>query len=811
MKSAIETLVDIASCQHQQLYLKNLLSSDIDISLYDYLILVRYVLQVNKIRGASQSVAIKAAHELEDAELERFSLKSIQQGTSSILALSPHKKPYLSDSDSWNQLDLVRQDESFEADKFFPYPTYFHKGQKEAVKALIEAKNGSTTVIQLPTGSGKSALFHLPLFLTPKEKHLNIVIVPTVALAMDQERRILSDKQLSSEFDYPLAWHSGLSDFDKEEMKTRIRNGTQRILFLNPETLTRSLVKVLFDANRTIRNFFIDEAHIIGEWGDSFRPDFQDLAVFRNALQKNNPFLRTFLLSATVNAYNANLIKEMFSDQYEKGVDFFSYNFMREEPRYFHYKVTSLEKKSVFLDVFRHLPRPLIIYTNTPTEAQAYGVFLRDNGHTSFKIFTGKTPRDERADILQAWNKDEINVIIATSAFGVGVDKPNVRAVMHVSIPETFDRYYQEVGRGGRDGWSSTALVLFSSEDLKVKFKIQRMGQDLAWSRWSRLCNESKVTDFMIEDQALQVFDLRVRDSHIKKQSEMNEFWNAFVMRLMDNKKFIKRHILAIEEFALNISSSEDDDDFFSEYKNKVPIEFLKEMYLDEDTFKETYSKSEATRITSREASFLLLLDFLNKKISMEDALSQTYDLDSLGIVVSKACRGCHAHPEPKTRIRIPQLRLSSLHNERNQNYSHVYYAEHEGTDAKGYIFYDPDEGSLDYVGFLVRSLEIVEVIFHGSDFTTFKKMRSIISRENKNRPVFFEVSLPADRQLSMDRPQLAVFGSEQAQLPNRDDLLGAANCLVLVPKTIKLDQRLLIEQLPSPFSLSDYARIVSK
>ena len=137
---------------------------------------------------------------------------------------------------------------------------------------------------------------------------------------------------------------------------------------------------------------------------------------------------------------------------------------MREEPQYFQYKVENSEKFDVFIEFFRHLPRPAIIYANTPKEVEKYSLALQENGHKSFRIFTGKTISEDREEILAAWSRDEIQVIVATSAFGVGVDKPNVRAVMHVSIPESFDRFYQEVGRGGRDGLSTTSVILYSDK-----------------------------------------------------------------------------------------------------------------------------------------------------------------------------------------------------------------------------------------------------------------------------------------------------------------------------------------------------------
>ncbi len=811
MDSIISSLLKFSASPHIQAYLQRLLDADCKASFYDCLTLVRYVLQENKNKGALESMTIPILQGFEELEFEKFGLKSIRQADNLIVSLSQASEEILSDISAWNKCEQVRQDESIGADYFFPYPKYMHKGQKEAVKAFVEAQYGSTTVIQLPTGSGKSVLFHLPLLLAPKDRFLNIVIVPTVALALDQEMRVHNHPKLFSDFKHKLAWHGGLSDFDRDDLKSRIRNGTQRILFLNPETLTRALVNVLFDARNTIRNFFIDEAHIIGEWGDSFRPAFQDLAVFRNALQRGNHYLRTFLLSATINDYNANLFSDMFSDEGGQGVDFFAYNFMREEPKYFQYKVEDSEKLDVFIKFFRHLPRPAIIYANTPAEVQKYSLALLENGHESFRIFTGKTCSEEREEILAAWNQDEIQVIVATSAFGVGVDKPNVRAVMHVSIPESFDRFYQEVGRGGRDGLSSTSVVLYSEDDLHRNPNIKKMGEDTAWRRWLTLCRESKTAGFSINNERLNILDSSVTPANVLQQSEANEIWNNHILRFLDNKKFIKRHMISPTEFKQNIFDGNDDiDEFFSDFRKKIPVQFLKEMYQDEKTFKEVYSEAENARTSARENSFNLLRNFLQKDISMEDALSKTYDIKSLGIMVSKACRGCHAHEHRKERLTRPHLKQSSLHKSRNEAYLQLYKSKEEGTDSRGYIFYQSTDQLWGFVGYLVKSLEIVEVIFHGQDTDTFDLIKSRVTNENK-APVFFEAELTAHQQLNLTRPQLLILGRDQAELPDRDDLLGASNCLVLLPKNIKLGYKDLKDSVPKPFLLSDYARMVSK
>ena len=240
-------------------------------------------------------------------------------------------------------------------------------------------------------------LFTLPLFLYPTNRQLTVVVVPTVSLALDQERRIHGDKKLKEKFQHSLAWHSDLSEFEKDGIKERIRNGKQGIVFVNPETLSRSLVSALFEAaqNKTLKNFFVDEAHIIGEWGDQFRVEFQNLGMLRNALLNRQPALKTFLLSATINEYSDQLLTRIFSDENSSNFGFCSYNYMREEPAYFSVKVPKEEKAPPFLiSLDAHHVRRSSMQIPLMKQWSLGGSFVKWG--KSFAIFSGKTPGEEK-------------------------------------------------------------------------------------------------------------------------------------------------------------------------------------------------------------------------------------------------------------------------------------------------------------------------------------------------------------------------------------------------------------------------------
>lgn len=168
------------------------------------------------------------------------------------------------------------------------FTSYSSPGQREAVRAAFLIPEGDTLMVNLPTGSGKSLVGQAPALVNKEDGHLTIFVVPTVALALDQARamRKLFRSNGFSRLDWPLAWYGGLSKEQRAEVRQRLRNGTQRILFTSPEALTTSLLSAVSDAARDgmLRYFVIDEAHLVTQWGDEFRPSFQALAGLRHSL-----------------------------------------------------------------------------------------------------------------------------------------------------------------------------------------------------------------------------------------------------------------------------------------------------------------------------------------------------------------------------------------------------------------------------------------------------------------------------------------------------------------------------------------------
>jgi ATP-dependent DNA helicase RecQ len=352
--------------------------------------------------------------------------------------------------------------------------TYRSHGQKQAVRAALRTPPGGTLAICLPTGEGKSTVFHgisKSRFYQQvgTKSGTTIVVVPTVALALDHERKVAQDHGL----EHRTAFIGGLSDTEASGIFTRIEEGSQGLIFSSPEALVGRLRLPILNAAKAglIKALVVDEAHMIDAWGSSFRPEFQMLSGLRRQIISEQPLemaLRTILLSATFTEESLELMASMFSD----GVDQFdvcSASALRPEIEYWIAAPTTKgQREQRIYEALMHAPRPAILYTTRVDDADYWYGKLKTEGFTRVRSMTGDTDDTTRRDIGNDWINGSVDLVIATSAFGLGVDNPNVRSIIHACIPESVDRYYQEVGRGGRDGNASMSLVLPAHGDENV-------------------------------------------------------------------------------------------------------------------------------------------------------------------------------------------------------------------------------------------------------------------------------------------------------------------------------------------------------
>jgi ATP-dependent DNA helicase RecQ len=318
----------------------------------------------------------------------------------------------------------------------------FRPGQREAVEAVLR---GEDVLAVLPTGGGKSVCYQVPAIVLGG---LTIVVSPLIALMQDQVVGLRA-RGVPATF-----INSDLSFREAEQRWTDAEFGRYRLLYLAPERFQTDTFLARAD-RLPVRLLAVDEAHCISEWGPDFRPAYRRLADAASALGR-----------PPVLAVTATATPEVRHDIAEQ--------LALRQPRVI---VRGFDRPNVVLSVFRTsskadklrdvleaVPGSGIVYANTRRGAEDWAARLRAMGATAEPYHAGR-PAAERAAVQQRWQEDTTRVISATNAFGMGIDKPDVRFVVHVDVPPSLEAYYQEAGRAGRDGATSYAVALFAESD----------------------------------------------------------------------------------------------------------------------------------------------------------------------------------------------------------------------------------------------------------------------------------------------------------------------------------------------------------
>ncbi len=536
--------------------------------------------------------------------------------------------------------------------KGFGHNTYQSIGQREAIRTILTAPPQSTLVVNLPTGSGKSLCAHLPAWLKAKPVGLTIVVVPTVALAIDQERAF----QAITKTRIQTAYYSDPSDEGqekREEIRDRIRQGTQPIVFTSPEGLLESLSFSVYEAARQgfLRYLVIDEAHIVEQWGDEFRPEFQELAGFRRSLlriceENHLPGFPTLLLTATVTESCLDTLETLFGDP--GPFEIISSVQLRPEPSYwFAYCDSEAERQQRLLEAIAHLPRPLIIYGSKVEDVDHWYQYLQQSGYKRCAKMTGKSSQRQRLDLLNRWQAGLIDIVVATSAFGLGVDLPDVRAVIHVCIPETIDRFYQEVGRGGRDGKATLSLLLYTKADFKDAAgigKIIYITSDLGRQRWQEMFSRKR----SLPDGRYQV-PITVPPPYnidLDGSSSRNQDWNIRTLTLMSRAGLISIDAEPPPQQS-QFDSEADFEKAIEDHRSYRTIQIRDEQHLKAEIWDEKVEPARNQRQRWADHNFNLIKEALGSKRCLSDIFSEAYSIPSRpgssrrGVPVERSCGGC--------------------------------------------------------------------------------------------------------------------------------------------------------------------------
>ncbi|NTW27175.1 MAG: RecQ family ATP-dependent DNA helicase [Candidatus Moranbacteria bacterium] len=335
-----------------------------------------------------------------------------------------------------------------ELEKYFSF-SQFRPGQKEVVEAIIAGKD---VVALMPTGGGKSLCFQLPAILS---ENISIVISPLIALMQDQVDA-LNARGIAATY-----INSSLDQYEIAERFEDIKNGSTKIVYIAPERFGNREFQKLF-SNLDVYLLAVDEAHCVSQWGHDFRPDYLAVKEYIAMLPKR-PIVAAFTATATPEVKD-DIIERLALREpavFVRGFDRPNLKFFVRE------NLKKKERIEEALRIVKSIEGSGIIYAITRKETETVAKYLKENGIKAIAYHAGM-PGDKRSRIQNDFMENRFKVIVATIAFGMGVDKADIRFVIHVGMPSSPEGYYQEAGRAGRDGENAFCILLHSKSDASL-------------------------------------------------------------------------------------------------------------------------------------------------------------------------------------------------------------------------------------------------------------------------------------------------------------------------------------------------------
>ncbi|SMG34725.1 ATP-dependent DNA helicase RecQ [Marivirga sericea] len=398
--------------------------------------------------------------------------------------------------------------------KYWGYEA-FRSMQEDIIDSIVSAKD---TLALLPTGGGKSICFQVPALMT---EGMCLVISPLIALMKDQVEQLKRRKIPAA------AVYSGMTYREIDILLDNAAHGAYKFLYVSPERLKTDLF--LERAKKMNLNLLaIDEAHCISQWGYDFRPPYLQIADFRELF----PDLPCIALTATA----TEDVKIDIQDKLNfKRANVFQKSFARDNLSYSVRKVENKEAK--LFEILRKINGTSVVYARNRRRTKDIAELLKKNGFFADFYHAGLSQADRNAK-QDAWLTNKTRIIVATNAFGMGIDKPDVRTVIHWELPDNLESYYQEAGRAGRDEKPAFAVALYHPQDfkeMKERHELAHPDFDFLKRLYQSLANYFKIA---IGSGEMQSFDFEIQDFCQHNKYEVYPVFHA--LKVLEEEGFIQ-------------------------------------------------------------------------------------------------------------------------------------------------------------------------------------------------------------------------------------------------------------------------------